>query len=102
MSDETSETIETLESIFDADWEESAPLEGPPTRWSVNERRDDANVIVSIDFMPIKNDMNATFEINGSDFSFKGKTSIEGYKPGEALEQLLDRFETHCIDALDR
>ncbi len=97
---ETSDAIQKLDAIFEADWEESAPLKGPPTRWSANKRLDDANVIISIDFMPIKNDMNATFEVNGSDFSFSGETSIEGYHPDEALEQLLDRFESYCVDVL--
>jgi len=99
---DASDKIETLNAIFEADWEESAPLQGPPTRWSVSERRDEANVIISIDFMPIKNQMNATFEINGSDFTFSGSTSTEGYQPDEALEQLLETFDRHCVDVLER
>jgi len=91
------ERTEELAQIYDAEWEEFAPFMGPPTRWSTSDRREDANLVLSIDFSPLKDKTSASLEVNGSDFSFSGETSLEGFRPADALEKLIDRFDRHLV-----
>ena len=94
-------TKEKLEEAFTAEWEEQAPMMGPPTYWCARRNWDEAHLELSINFSPFKDRTDASFEISGSDFQFTGETRIDGYGPLDALHQLLDQFETHCIDRLD-
>ncbi|GEM_PF-4249933 len=94
-------TKEQLEEAFTAEWEEQAPMMGPPTYWCARRNWDEAHLELSINFSPFKDRTDASFEINGSAFQFTGETRIDGYGPLEALHQLLDQFERHCASRLE-
>ena len=88
-----SETIEKLQHIFEGEWEEQAPLAGPPTFWSIREKMGDGNLMLSINFSPMKDKTDAKFTFNGSDFSFSGEVDLEGFAPADALEKLVVTFD---------
>mgnify|MGYP006303021327 FL=1 len=88
-----SETIEDLEQIFDGDWEEQAPLAGPPTYWAVREKWGDGNLMLSINFSPMKDKTDAKFTFKGSDFKFSGQVDVEGFAPADTLAKLVATFD---------
>ncbi|MFB6372538.1 MAG: hypothetical protein ABEN55_05395 [Bradymonadaceae bacterium] len=96
----TSETIEELEQIFDGDWDEQAPLAGPPTFWAVREKWGDGNMMLSINFSPMKDTTGAKFNYKGNDFTFTGEVDVEGFAPADALEKLIAIFDQELADPL--
>jgi hypothetical protein len=100
MDTAMSDTIEELEQIFEGDWDEQAPLAGPPTFWAVREKWGEGNMMLSINFSPMKDKTDAKFNFNGSDFSFTGEVDVEGFAPGEALEKLIAKFDNQLATPL--
>lgn len=100
MSDEPSETVRELCEIFDADWDERAPMMGPPTYWEVREDWGDGNLRFSVNFSPMKDKTDANLRFAGSDFSFEGELEREGFAPAEALEALVATFDKQLAGPL--
>jgi hypothetical protein len=95
-----SDTIEDLEQIFEGDWEEQAPLAGPPTYWAVREKWGDGNLMLSINFSPMKDKTDAKFTFKGSDFTFTGEVDCEGFAPADALTKLVALFDKQLAGPL--
>lgn len=100
MSEGPSETIEELQEIFEGDWDEQAPMMGPPTYWVVREDWGEGNLMLSVDFSPMKDKTGAKLRYTATDFTFTGEVDLEGFAPGEALTKLIATFDKQLATPL--
>jgi len=100
MADGPSETIEELEAIFDGEWDEQAPMMGPPTYWVVRESWEEGNLTLSVDFSPMKDKTGAKLRYSGADFTFTGETETGGFAPADALTKLVATFDKQLAKPL--
>lgn len=100
MSDGPSDTVEELREVFDGDWDEQAPMMGPPTYWVVREDWDDGNMMLSVNFSPMKDKTDAKLRYSSSNFTFSGELEVGGFAPVEAVTELVATFDKKLAQPL--
>lgn len=100
MSDGPSDTVEELEAIFEGEWDEQAPMMGPPTYWVVREDWGEGNLMLSVNFSPMKDKTGAKLRYASADFTFTGEVDMGGFAPADALTKLVATFDRQLATPL--